>query len=405
MQVGVQSPLRRLQNMNCPIDAHLNRGVCDVPTDYNSFGEVEIWEGMRVTSYSTTALASLSSDGRESTTESVDVSIDNAYRIYNIRYGIEAAPVQLGAGEPVVAAVCKGIVVAPVWCCGTNQCAITFVATSTHLYFVNRGDSTTITAYADATPSAETVAGIAMVGNRLAVALDDIGLDMRQFDRNGFTYTTRKTISGVGDIDAIASNGTFGVLSSGLKIYRFNATGTQIDESDCTTLAGGSATKWKALSVAPDGTCVAISDKGYTAYSTDGRVWQSGAVVAGAPATPIGSAICALSLETWIAGTTSGEVYLTSDHGISWTEVLNVTAQVYDIKMVTKHVVYMAVGAVLYRSVDGGATWSTEPNIQGAAFINMTTVRFLAPCPDDYNEIKLQGMVSNDMKVASGSPT
>ena len=390
LQVGVESALRKLANMGCQTDVHLNRGVCDVPTDYNTFSELEIWEGMRITNYSTSPLAALSSDARESTTESVDVSIDNAYKIYNMLYSISGA-VSEASG------VAKGIAFAPSWCCGTTQCGIQFVASAGKLYFVKKGTATATT-YAG-----NDIAGIAVLGNRLVVARNSFGIDLVQFDNNGFTYTTSRAISALGVVSAVAAGSTYGLLSSLLDIVRFDLGTSTTVKTDVTALAGAAATKVADVHVAEDGTAVAITDKGYTMYSLDGKEWSAGAVVDGV-GTPVGTAIAAVSMETWIAGTDSGELYMTEDHGTTWVEVLNVTGAVRDIQVATKHVLYATIGSSLYRSVDGGATWSLEPNVRGRTFVNVTGAYQLAICPDDINTVAIAAVASSALKVVSGRP-
>jgi len=390
LQVGVESPLRRLADLGCTTDVHLNRGVCDVPTNYNTFSELEIWEGVRVTSYSTSALAALSSDARESTTESVDIAIERAYKIYNMIYAISGAVTE-ASGAAV------GIAFAPSWCCAGSKCAISFVASKGKLYFVKKGTSTATT-YAGGD-----IGALAILGNRVVVARDSVGIDFVQFDNNGITYTDARAIAGLGLVSAVATNSIYGVLASVLKITRFDLGASAMVTTDVTSLAGAAATKVAAVSVAIDGTAVAISDKAYTMYSADGKEWNAGAVLTGT-GTPVGTAIAAINSETWVAGTSTGEIYLTSDHGTSWTQVLNVTGSVAAIQVATKHVLYAAIGSSLYRSVDGGATWSLEPNVQGRSFVNLTSIGALAICPDDVNHVAMAAVTGGNLKMVVGRP-
>lgn len=390
LQVGIESPLRRLANMGCQTDVHLNRGVCDVPTDYNTFAELEIWEGMRVTSYSTSPLAALSSDARESTTESVDVSIDRAYKIYPMLYSVAGSIAEASGAS-------KGVAFAPSWCCGTVQCGIQFAASAGKLYFIKRGTAVATT-YAG-----NDIAAICVLGNRLVVARSSVGLDLVTFDNNGFTTTTTRAVSGIDTVSAIAAGRNYGVVASVLDLIRFDLGSATAVVTDVTALAGTGAAAIADVHVAEDGTAVAISDKAYTMYSLDGREWSAGAVLT-ETGTPVGSAIAAVDQETWVAGTTTGELYLTSDHGISWTEVLNVTGAVRDIAVASRHVLYATIGSALYRSVDGGATWSLEPNVRGRSFVNVTGAYHIAVCPDDINRVVIGAVASSAFKLVNGQP-
>lgn len=388
MIVGEESPLKALaRQAQCGMDAFLTRGVCDVPTDYNQFAELIVLEDMQVTNYTTSSISAISSDAREATTESTDVSIGNVYTVYNLMYALTASPSE-ASGVP------QGIVIAPSWCCGSNQCGVMFVASKGHLYFCTRGTCTD-TAYAQAD-----IGGMVTVGNRLVVARDDVGLDVILYDKNGIRTTTTKTISGFGDVSSIDSNGRYGVVASLLKVSRFDATATNVTTTDVTTLAGASATKIADVSVSPNGVAVGVSDKGYPMYSKDGVEWTAATVLNGT--TPVGTAICAMSDEVWIAGDTAGTLQLTSDSGATWTTVLDVVGTVNDIKRVTKHVAFAAIGSSLYRTVDGGATWNLEPNVIGRTFVSVTSVNKIAACPDDINRLALACVASSALRVVTG---
>lgn len=390
LQVGVESPLRKLANMGCPTDVHLNRGVCDVPTNYNTFSELEIWEDMRVTSYSTSALAALSSDARESTTESVDVSIGKAYKIYNMNYAISAAIAEASA-------VSKGVAFAPSWCCGTVQCSILFAASAAKVYFIKKGTAV-------ATDIAN-IGGLTVLGNRLVLGIDSVGLKLMQFDSNGFitAATTDRAIDGISTIESIHANSIYGIVSSALKVTRFDLSSSTLTTTDLTSLAGAAATKIVDVYVADDGTAVALSDKAYPAYSKDGKEWSSATVLTGT-GTPVGTAIAAINSETWLAGTSTGEIYMTADHGTTWTKVLDVTGSVNDIKVASKHVLYATVGSAVYRSVDGGASWSLEPAVLGRTFPNVTSTHKIAICADDINNIAVGVVSGSALKLVIGRP-
>lgn len=391
-KVGMPSVLEMMRNRGLVVDLHLNRGLCAPPSDPNSFSEKMILEGVRATNYSTSELAALSSDERSSTTDSADVSIDNWYVVYQMLYGVAAAPSE-ASGAPM------GIVVAPSWCAeGALQCGVVFCATEGNLYFVT-GAGAVATAYGD-----DDIAGIGALGARIAVARVGTGIDLVQYDGNGVTYTTTRAIDGLTTIESFACNGRNGVMGSGLSAVTFNASITTINSADVTALAGTDATELSDVSVSPDSEVyVAISDKGYTMFSEDGRSWSAGDnVTLGVGAT--GTAVAAVSKNVWVAGTSEGKLFLTSDEGVSFTEVLDTTGAVNDILVVTKHVLYAAIGSTLWRSTDGGASWNAEPNVQGRSFVNVTSVNKLAVCPDDINEIRMFGVTGGNARMITGTP-
>ena len=111
--VGQPSVLETIKDRGLNPDIHLNRGLCSAPSDPNQFAEKVILEGVRATNYSTSAFMALGSDTRESMTETLDVSMDNYYTIYQMQYGLAAAPVDETTTDPVYTAVGKGVVFLP----------------------------------------------------------------------------------------------------------------------------------------------------------------------------------------------------------------------------------------------------------------------------------------------------
>lgn len=391
-KVGMPSALETIAKRQLVCDFHLNRGICAAPQDPASFSEKLILEGVRATNYSTSELSALSSDERSSTTDSADISIDNWYVIYQMLYGLAAAPSE-NAGVPM------GIVIAPTWCAeGALQCGVVFVASEDNLHFVT-GAGAVATNYAGGD-----ISGIGALGARIAVGRAGTGIDLVQYDGNGVTYTTTKAISGLNTIESFYCNGRDGVLGSALTAVTFNSSVTTVNEADLTALAGAGATELSDVHVdMASEMYVAISDKGYVAYSEDGVSWMDGGnITLGALQT--GTAVAAVSKECWLAGSSEGKLFLSSDRGATWTEVLDTTGAVNDILVASKHVIYAAIGSTLWRSTDGGASWNAEPNVQGRSFVSVTSVNRLAICPDDINEVRMAGVAGGNLRMITGTP-
>lgn len=399
--VGSPSVLAMMRQRNLVVDVHLNRGICSPPADPNSFSEKTILEGVRATNYSTSEMAALSSDERSSTTETADVSIDNWYTIYQMKYGIASAPSQDATGNAPV-----GIVVAPSWCSSALQCNLAFAASRDRVYHITGTGAISYSALAGVTFDAATnaIGGIGALTNRVAIAVVGQGIIMSQYDENGITFSSLRSISGLTAVDAFKTNGRNGVMGGALTAYTFNSSASNVKTANVTALAGTGATRLTAVDVSKESDVyVAVSDQGFAMYSEDGENWKAGGnVPLGTGAT--GTAIVALAKDKWIVGTSEGKLFITSNAGTTYTEVLSTTGSVNDILFVTKHVLYAAIGSTLWRSTDGGATWVVEPNKQGGSFISVTSVNRLAVCPDDVNEIRMLGVTGGNIRMFTGTP-
>lgn len=381
--LGEESPLYRL-NDKCAqgFSIHINKGTCETPTDLSQFAEMEVWEDVRITSYTTSPMAALSSDGRESLTESVDISFKTRQRFFNLSYALLSAPAEDDATALAVAMV-------PSWCCGSKVCQIAlFVTSDSAWYTFNGGQSWTN----DTDFGAAETAGGFTLANRFFVLQNSIGYRMYRFSANAVLETTDVAISGIGAIGAFAAGANYGLIASVFNIHKISASG-QVVSSVSVAAFSDAETKVNRMSIAPDGTAVAVLDKGTVIYSKDGIDWVEATPVTGT--TPLVGALVAKSATNWMAGTSTGKVYCTDDQGLTWNLVLDVSAVAssvsYDIVFVNDHVGYMSIKGIFYRTVDGGATWTQEPADPGRPFVALTAVKKIAVCPDNVNFLMLAG--------------
>lgn len=399
--VGSPSILSIMRQRGLVVDVHLNRGICRPPADPNSFEEKVILEGVRITNYSTSELVALSSDERSSTTESADVSIDNWYTIYQMKYGIAANPTQSATNNAPT-----GIVVAPSWCSGSLQCNVAFLSSRDRVFHVTGAGAVAYSSLAGVTFDATTkrIGGIGALTNRIAIAVEGEGIILSQYDNNGITFSTLHSIAGLTTVDSFKTNGRNGVLGSELNAITFNSSVSSVRTAAVSGIAGSGAVRLSDVDVSHDSEVyVAVSDVGYAMYSEDGETWKAGGNITLDTSTTA-TAIVALSKDAWIIGTSNGKMWLTSNAGVTYTQVLSTTGSVNDILWVTKHVLYAAIGSTLWRSTDGGASWVAEPNKQGGSFINVTSVNRLAVCPDDVNEIRMAGVTGGNIRMFTGTP-
>ncbi len=395
MYVGEESPLYRLnERQNCAgVSLHLNRGVCETPTDLSQFSEMEVWEDLRVTSYTTSPLAAMSSDGREQTTESVDISFRVRQRFFNLSYALLSAPAEATATAQAIAMV-------PSWCCGSRPCQIALFVTSVSAWYTFNGGATWTN---DTDFSASETAGGFALANRFFVLQNSIGYRMYRFSASAVLETTDVAIDGIGAISAFASGANYALISSVFNIHKISASG-QVISSVSVAAFSNTESKVNQISIAPDGSAVAVLDKGTIIYSKDGVDWVEGTEVPGT--TPLVGALAAKSATNWLAGTSTGLIYCTDDRGLTWNLVLDVSAVslsvTYDIVFVNDHVGYMSIKGIFYRTVDGGATWTQEPADPGRPFVSLTSTRKIAICPDNVNFIMIAGQATTTARVGVG---
>jgi len=80
------SKLLELKRRKCPNDVQIHIGVCTDPSAFDVFSKNMIWEGARITDYSTEDLGALSSDQRAAVNESVDLSMEDFYEVLQLTF-------------------------------------------------------------------------------------------------------------------------------------------------------------------------------------------------------------------------------------------------------------------------------------------------------------------------------
>ena len=391
IMVGEESPFAAITRRPRKFAMHMRVGTCKrVPQDMQDFDQLEILTDVRITSYSTSDYSVIASDAREQVTETAEISAKNRWTIYPLQYSFRNAPSE-ATSSPL------GVVIAPAEC-GTGEADVIAVLTAIGVH-VCRGNGTTTVVNVGTSAGG---GGIVYLGGKLAAGYDAKGLKIVNVsDRAVSSSDITMTDVGVGDVDAIAANRLFGVLGTALKIVRFNAAFNDFDAVDITTLAG-SATEVNALSVSPEGVCVAVLDGSIVLKSNGGLLWSAVTNLTSGD----GASVTALSADCWLVGTDTGVVYMTDNAGVTWTAsythgsstpITGLAATADD------NVVYMTVGGSIYRSVDGGVSFEVEPHRTDAVFPTVTSFHGISVCPENPNLIAAACKVTTTGKLLLGS--
>lgn len=352
----------------CNFDLHLHFGLCQQPDAFNQFDKALIFENVSVTAFSTEPLIALQSADRAVINESIDISVGNFYEVVNLNYGLR------GQNVTVDTAVISVNICDSKSCGGdcedsSSGCEKIFAATTDYNVYVSAdGGATWATVVVDATPPVGGVVVDAACFRNQYVLIDDQDnfyfAEKSDLLESPGTATFGTSLIGLGTdaaaaIDAIAEYGI--VVGEAGNVAMFTS-----PESGATIVDAGFATVQNLNAVhVTDEVSIAGGAAGVVLYSTDGELWFAASVVnAGANAI---TAVLAKSRQNWIVGTANGKLWCTDNGGRTWALVSypgsgTNTAEINDLAKATGHVLYMVTDDKLFRTIDGGASWITEPN-------------------------------------------
>lgn len=398
-----------LFNDNCKFDLHLHFGQCQRPDDFNQYDKVMVLEDVFVTSFSTDPLVAIQSGDRAAINESIDISIGSFYEIVSLIYSSRATGQILATDGPIAA-----VRMCDIKSCGdactdrSNGCLKGFAVTNDGFIFstVDGGQSWT---------------RLAMVNNQSAAPVSAI-VDMICYQENvivldaagNFWYADREEL--------LAGNVTqFNVQASGLTV------GNAIDSFLGTAVAVGNsgqvvvmknqtiatftstvlgAQNLLAVNISQNGYIVAVGANGAVYFSKDGSTWNT----ATAPANQSLTSVVVKSDTNWIVGAANGSLWATDNRGVTWSQIsypdwLTASTPVNDLTMSTPHVLWMAQGTRLLRSIDGGTSWTVEPNNRTAS-ITAAEITAVGSCLFDPNFILVGGAIGSPTQkalIVSGS--
>lgn len=353
------SSFYQLAKRGCAFDLHLHWGLCQKPDAFNQFDMIQVFENVYVTNYGTDPLSIMQSGDRAVVQETVDISIGNYYQIINPKYTERASTLttdgaivtMLVADSPSCGSVCA------VDSNGYNKLvALTVDGVS---YYSNDAGLTWVRVVVDATPS---IFLDLVAWKDLLVAIDDNGsiwtIDAADYFAGTATVWTETTTVFTPDALAADTIQAYGIaVGTGGNIWKWtdnNVTPSIVD--------AGVATTQNLLDVdATDEISVAVGNAGAVVYSFDGDLWFTATVPVAANLT----AVVVKNKTNWLVGSVAGLLYCTENGGVSWSQVRFTgqgTVAVNDLQAATSHVLFMAHGTRLLRSVDGGSSWIVEPN-------------------------------------------
>lgn len=385
MDLMNKSIFRDLAVGGCGLDLHLHFGKCVDPTLFNTWDKAFVFEDVFITAYNTDPLGALVSGDRAVINETLDISVGNFYELVHLTY-VERGIVQTALTTPFIDSEMFDI--KNCGDCGISDgCSYMFAISGAGDFLISKDGSITWTESANTWGT--TPVGIS-VNNGYAWAYDSTVPQMvfatkRMLDEDTapFVYTANAIAGGV-DQDSgkdfglvVGTAGMIGrvtdpscgfsedwtgdITTENLSVVNFNET------QDIALIGGANAT---------------------IIYTTDGYTFE----IVPPPADAAGLLVTAVYPVTnqHFLVAFGNRLYCTNDFGYSWSRI-QCDGYVYpgtirDIAQSTRHVFWMAIDNTLYRSIDGGGTWTLEPDGKKVFPVN-TRLNSLLPCVGDANKV------------------
>jgi len=377
----------------CAFDLHLHFGLCQKPTDFVKYDKALIFENVFVTSFGTDPLVALASGDVAVIQETLDISIGNFFEVVPLKYTIK------GSNETVDGAIVDVTISDSASCGGDCEDSSTgwnkiFTASDDYKAYVSGDGGLNWTAFdvAASPPVGETIVGGTVIGNYY-VLVDTAGTlwyaekkGLLDGDVTNFASVTT-SITDPLEISAYRNDGYIAAANGVVWKVTESLSPEIVDNGSSTTedLQGVHSTK---------DVTVAVGTAGAVIYSYDGELWFE----ATAPASISLVSVAVKSKTNWLVGSANGQVWVTVDSGKTWSRVkypsyTSITDSVREIVAVNGHVVYMTIGTKFYRSIDGGVTWTVQPD-STATFQTNTALHAIGATALNTNFVVVGGIAS-----------
>lgn len=391
--------LRKLFDEDCPFDAHLHWGVCTDPTAFNQYAAAWVLRDVYVTNWSTDPVVALQSGDRNPVNESIDVSAGDFYQILaTLRYTARAATLTT---DPVVdLAICGFKSCGGDACPPSNGCDKVYAISDACQLFVSLDGGGTWNEIAVTCPGdpAETPVGVTCLGDYVVIVTAEGSYiyDLRNnLDLDDASWASVQGAITVGtDGNPIGIHTVFTSTGPVALIYTDTGRIFALDSNLNLTLQNDEVAADAAINnmASGSGVIVAALDGGVVMVNSNG-IWSQ---TANAPTATDLHSVVVKTAKNWYVGGEDGELWCTADGGCTWAQVVFPESAepgtvVTDMAMSNTHVLWMAAGGRIYRSIDGGSSWVIEPNDSSPgcriAAAELGTVSKVVACTHDPNRI------------------
>jgi len=389
-----KSILRELSDNRCAFDAQIHYGLCTNPASFHNYESILILENALISQYTTTELTALTPDERGVLEETINITAENVYPVYQTELYENADEVtSLGAIVALTKgnyATCEDCLIPcasyfgiriPQNCnlagnnltiiytldngetweetvlnCNASVCdndieTYNIESDGTYLYLTfNEGSSTNGHLYI--VPISEVIEGTitSYIYNEL---LDSLTI----YD----TALTEKSLWIVG------TNGIIYKLDRALMTYSLQSNTTLFTNT------------WYDVSAYDDNNILVAGATGRLLVRTNGSSFRLITLtIDGDPVTDNLYNVLMKSKTEWLVATSTGELYCTMNSGKSWKLIYDFNSCITNIVFSSNNVGYLATKqpARVYRTIDGGFSWQELPDsydiiLDTAAFLGV----------------------------------
>ena len=426
------SLFRGLFDRDCPIDIHVHWGACTDLDAFNQYSVAWVMQNVYVTNWGGDIIIASMCGDRNGVNETIDISVGEFFQIKaGLNYANRSAGLTITT--PLIdLAVCGRKACQDDVCPPSDGCdKIYALGTDQILSYTTNDGATWFNLAIPVANQGTTPVNVLCVCGNVAVFYDNgvIAVISRadlDLIRTGTTTLVASPFlmrsANIGTTITLARSGAtvdYGgpfLINDDGSLYR---TGDKCDPScgvyQLEDLSANPVTFHDAMG--NDGVFVAVGEDA----NGDGAiyVYRNNSSFAPAPTVPTTSPLHAVLVKNryhWIVGGEDGNLWCTSDAGYTWTQVCfpgyNATPlpTVTDLCSANDHTVWMAAGGTIYRSVDGGATWSYEPNTANAVvqlqLRSLGSIAGVSCCATDANRVWAYGnTVANGPLAVLGTPT
>jgi photosystem II stability/assembly factor-like uncharacterized protein len=375
------STLLRIGRKRCAAGVQVHMGKCANPQDFDAnWDKVMVFTDVKYSSYTIEGFGALSSDEQAAVNETGEFSADDMYEVKPLLFGEQLSTVI--AREITKVLACDTIE------CGdcdepSDGCQKVFAlqigvgatpGTNPSVVYSDDGGATGDSLAISTLFSNETPGDAVCVGGDMVIVAGAGGIHINDFeDILDGTDNWVEVTSGL-----VAAKGPLSITSVGPSHTWMGATGGYIYFTDdprggVSVQDAGVATiqDLEAIHALDKLNVVAVGDLNAVVYTTNGgSTWQS---LTG-PAVGVNlTAVWMYDARLWLVGDANGDLWRTSDAGVTWTEItLPITpTALNDIRFFDSVVGYLGVTVAgpagrMLRTIDGGQTFQTMPERAGS---------------------------------------
>lgn len=398
-----RSEMMRLGRKGCLLDVQVHIGSCKDPSDFQlGWEKILVLEGATITDYGTDGdLGALEQSDEAIVNENIPFEALDMYEI--VRVNATEIAATLVTQEVVAVAICDSPTCGD---CGrtSDGCKRMFAMTVTsggspgagaRLIYTPDGGTTVVATTVTTMGAAENATAMACVGNNLVIVSNGgLAIHYANMDDiiNGVATWT-KTVVGL-----VAAKGPNALVSFGRTFTWIVGNGgyvyfsSDITAGVTTVQDAGSTTVQNLLDIAglDELNLVAVGASNTVIRTTNGQNW---AAVTGPEVGASLNTVAMRSEQEWIVGTSTGNLWYTTNAGVSWTAKAfsgSGAGAVRDIVFPTATVGYMAHDTAtpagrVFRTVDGGSSWTRVPEDTNFTFPTNTKIGAIAACSSDPN--------------------